>query len=128
MIENPIPWANGARCAVAFTFEMDAESLLHLNLRETAPTRVALSSMLRHGPEIAVPRILALFARCGLKQTFFVPGWCIETYPDMVEQILRGGHEIGHHGYLHVTAEGRWTPRSDRIPYYVKPLFENFGV
>lgn len=101
MIENPIPWPNGARCAVAFTFDMDAESLLHLNFRETAPTRVALSSMLRYGPEIAVPRILALFARHGLKQTFFVPGWCIETYPKTVEQILRQGHEIGHHGYLH---------------------------
>lgn len=101
MIENPIPWPNGARCAVAFTFDMDAESLLHLNFRDTAPTRVALSSMLRYGPEIAVPRILALFARHSLKQTFFVPGWCLETYPRTIEQILRNGHEIGHHGYLH---------------------------
>ncbi len=101
MIENPIPWPNGARCAVAFTFDMDAESLLHVNYRDTAPTRVALASMLRYGPEIAVPRILALFARYNLKQTFFVPGWCVETYPRTIERILEGGHEIGHHGYLH---------------------------
>jgi peptidoglycan-N-acetylglucosamine deacetylase len=101
MIENPIPWPNGARCAVAFTFDMDAESLLHVNYRDTAPTRVALSSMLRYGPEIAVPRILALFARHNLKQTFFVPGWCVETYPKTIERILKAGHEIGHHGYLH---------------------------
>src|SRR5919106_422461 len=25
MIENPIPWPGGARCAVAFTFDMDEE-------------------------------------------------------------------------------------------------------
>ena len=101
MIENPIPWPDGARCAVAFTFDMDAESLLHVNYRDSAPTRVALSSMLRYGPEIAVPRILALFKRHNLKQTFFIPGWCIETYPQTIERILKDGHEIGHHGYLH---------------------------
>jgi peptidoglycan/xylan/chitin deacetylase (PgdA/CDA1 family) len=101
MIENPIPWPNGMRCAVAFTFDMDAETLLHVNFRESAPDRVALSSMLRYGPEIAVPRILDLFGRHGLTQTFFVPGWCIETYPSTVERILNAGHEIGHHGYLH---------------------------
>ena len=36
MIENPIEWPNGARCAVAFTFDMDAESLLHIYLGDTA--------------------------------------------------------------------------------------------
>jgi peptidoglycan/xylan/chitin deacetylase (PgdA/CDA1 family) len=101
MIENPIPWPNGARCAVAFTFDMDAESLLHVNFRDSAPDRVALSSMLRYGPQIAVPRILDLFRRHGISQTFFVPGWCVETYPDTVERILKAGHEIGHHGYMH---------------------------
>lgn len=101
MIENPIPWPDGMRCAVAFTFDMDAESLLHVHFRELAPDRVALSSMLRYGPEIAVPRLLELFARYGLAQTFFVPGWCVENYPATVERIVKAGHEIGHHGYLH---------------------------
>lgn len=101
MIENPIPWPDGCRCAVAFTFDMDAETLLHVNFRETAPDRVALASMLRYGPQVAVPRILEIFRRRGLKQTFFIPGWCAETYPATVERILADGHEIGHHGYLH---------------------------
>ena len=30
MINNPVPWPNRARCAVAFTFDMDADSNLHL--------------------------------------------------------------------------------------------------
>lgn len=63
MIENPIPWPNGARCAAAITFDMDAESLVHIYLGRTAPNRVALSSMLRYGPEIAIPRIVDAFAR-----------------------------------------------------------------
>ncbi|MYD99854.1 MAG: ribulose phosphate epimerase, partial [Alphaproteobacteria bacterium] len=30
MIRNPIPWPGGARCAVAITFDMDADSLIHI--------------------------------------------------------------------------------------------------
>jgi len=101
MIENPIPWPNGARCAVAFTFDMDAESLLHIYLGETAHNRLAMSSILRYGPEIAVPRIVAGFERFGLRQTFFVPGWCIEQYPRAVGLIIAHGHEVAHHGYMH---------------------------
>jgi len=101
MIQNPIVWPNGARCAVAFTFDMDAESLVHVYFPDTAPNRVAMSSMLRYGPEVAVPRIAQVFERYGLRQTFFVPGWCVETYPRAVGLILDRGHEIAHHGYLH---------------------------
>src|SRR5215468_1713006 len=81
MIKNPIPWPGGARCAVAFTFDMDAESLLHLYFPDTAPNRVAMAAMLRYDAEVAVPRLLELLRRFGLRQTFFVPGWCIEHYP-----------------------------------------------
>jgi peptidoglycan/xylan/chitin deacetylase (PgdA/CDA1 family) len=101
MIENPLPWPNGARCAVAITFDMDAESLLHTNFRDSAPDRVAMSSMLRYDQQVAVPRILALFRKFGLKQTFFIPGWCVETYPRAIEAILADGHEIAHHGWMH---------------------------
>jgi peptidoglycan/xylan/chitin deacetylase (PgdA/CDA1 family) len=101
MIEDPIPWPNGARCAVAFTFDMDGESLLHIYQGETAPNRVALASMLRYGPLVAIPRIVDAFRRLELRQTFFVPGWCIENYPRAVELILEGGHEIAHHSYIH---------------------------
>ena len=101
MIENPIPWPNSAKCAVAFTFDMDAESLLHIYQGDTAPNRIALSSMLRYGPEVAMPRIIAAFKRLGLKQTFFIPGWCVEHYPRAIELVLQNGHEIGHHGYIH---------------------------
>ena len=36
-----------------------------------------------------------------MQQTFFIPAWSMERYPEAVEAILRDGHEIGHHGYLH---------------------------
>ena len=51
--------------------------------------------------EIAVPRILDLFREFAIKQTFFYPAWCMERYPHLVDLILKDGHEIAHHGYLH---------------------------
>jgi len=50
-----------------------------------------------------MPRILALLARYGISATFYVPGITAERYPDLVRRACDAGHEIGHHGYLHVS-------------------------
>lgn len=101
MIANPVPWPGGAKCAVSFTLDMDAESILHLAHRERAHRLVSSASMLRYGPDVAVPRILNTYRHFGIKQTFFVPAWCAERYPYAVEAMIRDGHEVSAHGYLH---------------------------
>lgn len=101
MIANPIEWPNGARCAAAITFDIDADSLIHVARPTDGFDRLAPISMGRYGPTVAVPRILATYRRLGLKQSFFMPAWCMQTYPETVEAILRDGHEIGHHSWLH---------------------------
>ena len=101
LIDNPPRWPNGARCAVCFCFDLDAESLLHLYYPQDAGRRVQTSSTLRYGPRIAVPRIVRIWRHFNIRQTMYVPGWCIETYPAAMEALLADGHEIGHHGYLH---------------------------
>jgi peptidoglycan/xylan/chitin deacetylase (PgdA/CDA1 family) len=101
MIRNPIPWPNGAKCACAITFDMDADSLIHISRPDDAHDRLYPITMGRYGPTVAIPRILDTYDRMGIKQSFFIPAWCMEQYPDAVEMILKGGHEIGHHGYLH---------------------------
>lgn len=101
LINNPPPWPNGARCAVCIAFDFDAESLLHLDFAENPGRQVSLSSALRYGARVAMPRILDIFRHYNIRQTFFVPGWCLETYPDIARRIVAEGHEIGHHGWLH---------------------------
>ncbi len=101
MIENPIPWPNGAKCACAITFDMDADSLIHISRPADSHKRLYPISMGRYGPTVAIPRILATYNRLGLRQSFFVPAWCLEHYPETIEKILADGHEIGHHGFLH---------------------------
>jgi len=138
MIENPVPWPNGAKCAASITFDIDTDSFLHLEYGANVPDMVATTSWLRYD-EVAIPRLLRIYEAFGIKQTFFMPAWCIENYPAMVDAILRGGHEIAHHGYLHenpnrLTAqdEAYWfqrslevirsvtgqTPRGFRAPVY----------
>ena len=101
MIENPVPWPDGKRCAVAFTFDMDADSLIHLEHPETGHRRVSAISMLRYGPEVAVKRILQTYREFDIQQTFYVPAWCIEQYTESVKAMVDGGHEVAHHGYIH---------------------------
>ena len=101
MIANPIPWPNGARCACAITFDMDADSLIQVSRPADGHDRLYPVSMGRYGPTVAIPRILETYRRLELKQSFFIPGWCLENYPDAVEAILADGHEIGHHGWIH---------------------------
>ncbi|MFN4140480.1 polysaccharide deacetylase family protein [Aestuariivirga sp.] len=100
MVDNPVPWPNGARCALAMTFDIDTDSFLHLDHGERVPDMVSTTSWLRYD-EVAVPRILRIFKAFGLHQTFFFPAWCMENYPHLVDAILKDGHEIAHHGYLH---------------------------
>ncbi|HXA93642.1 MAG TPA: polysaccharide deacetylase [Steroidobacteraceae bacterium] len=101
MIGNPVPWPDGAKCAVSFTLDMDAESILHLAHPKEAHRLVSAASMLRYGPDVAVPRILETYRHYGIRQTFFVPAWCAERYPYAVEAMVRDGHEVSAHGYMH---------------------------
>lgn len=50
MIENPVPWPEGARVAVAFTFDVDADSLIHIAHPDDAATRVSTTSICATGP------------------------------------------------------------------------------
>jgi peptidoglycan-N-acetylglucosamine deacetylase len=101
MISQGIAWPNGAKCAACLTFDMDADSLIHVDYPTDGHTKVSAISMLRYGPRVAVPRIVESYRRLAIRQTFFVPAWCIEQYPEAVEAMLEGGHEIAHHSYIH---------------------------
>ena len=46
-------------------------------------------------------RLLAIFEEAGIHATFFVLGWVVERYPDLVRRIVGHGHELASHGYAH---------------------------
>lgn len=51
--------------------------------------------------EKSLTRVLQLFNTYSVKATFFVLGCIAEKYPEIVNMILREGHEIASHGYHH---------------------------
>jgi len=89
---------NQPRSTVCLTFDFDAISIwIGPNRSSNSPSAISRGEF----GAIGVERILKLLDRKGIKATFFTPGHTAETYPDSVKAIVAGGHEIGHHGYLH---------------------------
>ncbi len=54
--------------------------------------------------ETNVQRLLTLFAERDATATFFTLGWIAERYPQLVRDIVAGGHELASHGYGHLRA------------------------
>lgn len=93
-------WPNGAKLAVMMTFDFDAETLW-ISRNQANLKKPGTLSQGVFGAKVGVPSILKVLKEQGIKGTFFIPGWVAEKYVDRVKAIQEGGHEIGHHGYLH---------------------------
>lgn len=102
---HAITWPEGFRAAASFTFDVDAESCTIAH-DPGSTRRMSLMSHQSYGPKVAVPRLLQILKRQQVQATFFVPGFTAECYPDVVKQIVAGGHEVAHHGYLHEPMQG----------------------
>jgi peptidoglycan/xylan/chitin deacetylase (PgdA/CDA1 family) len=87
-----------AKPTVCLTFDFDAMSLWMGTFKVTTPTAMSRGEF---GARVGVPRILDMLERNGINGTFYIPGHTVDTYPDLCKRIHAGGHEIGHHGYLH---------------------------
>jgi peptidoglycan/xylan/chitin deacetylase (PgdA/CDA1 family) len=97
-------WPRGARAAVSFTFDVDAEAGW-LGEGEEYGRRLSILSESRYGVTRGLPRILELLRRYDAPATFFVPGHTADHHPGLVEGLLEAGHEVAHHGYLHLRSD-----------------------
>ena len=94
---RPRLWPEGARCAVALSFDSDHETN---ELRDGGESPGKLSQG-QYGNRQGVPRILELLARNEVPATFFVPAVTALLYPDEQRRIVSEAHEIGIHGWIH---------------------------
>ncbi len=86
------------------TFELDAETIW--TARDPAyAARPVLMSQGAYGWKIGIWRVIDLLRRYALQATFFVPGIVVEQRPQVIEALLRDGHEIAHHGHTHAAVE-----------------------
>jgi peptidoglycan-N-acetylglucosamine deacetylase len=96
-----VRWPDANRVAVSLTFDVDAEAGF-LGDGEQYERRLTTLSEGRFGVTRGLPRILEMLGRHDVRATFFVPGYTAELHPEAVAEILAAGHEVGHHGYLHL--------------------------
>jgi peptidoglycan/xylan/chitin deacetylase (PgdA/CDA1 family) len=93
-------WPDGARCAVAFSFDFDAEEVWIADDPADAQ-HSGMASQGSYGARVGVGLVLEVLARRRVTATFFVPGRVAERHAERVQAIVAAGHELGHHGYTH---------------------------
>jgi peptidoglycan/xylan/chitin deacetylase (PgdA/CDA1 family) len=94
---RPKTWKDGARCAVALSFDADHET----NELRDGGKSIGRLSWGQYGNRVAVPRILDLLARHGVPATFYVPAVAALIHADEQRRVVAEGHEIGIHGWIH---------------------------
>jgi peptidoglycan/xylan/chitin deacetylase (PgdA/CDA1 family) len=94
---KPKSWKNGARCAVALSFDSDHDT----NELRDGGESIGKLSQGQYGNRQGVPRILEVLERHGVKASFFVPAVTALLYPDEQRRVAAAGHEIAIHGWIH---------------------------
>ena len=77
---------------VCITNDVEATTITGVAYDDEVAKRVATE---------ALPTVLALYKKYGVKATFFCQGSMIAQHPEIVEMIEREGHEVACHGWVH---------------------------
>jgi len=95
---RPPSWPNGARVAVALSFDVDNMSS-SLARGELAPVAITRGE---YGAVDGLPRVLRLLDKYQVPASFFIPAVSDLLHPQMIRDILvNGRHEIAVHGWVH---------------------------
>lgn len=93
----PSRWKDGARCAVALSFDSDHETN---ELREGGKS-IGRMAWGQYGNRVGVPRLLDMLKRYDVKASFYVPAVAALLHPEEQRRVVAEGHEIGIHGWIH---------------------------
>lgn len=85
------------RHIVCLTFDFDTQSGF-IARGMTTPTPLSRGEF----GAIASLRILDFLKSRGIKTTWFIPGFTIESWPRECNAVVEDGHEVAHHSWAHV--------------------------
>lgn len=94
---RPSTWKDGARCAIALSFDSDHET----NELRDGGKSIGRMSWGQFGNRVGVPRILDLLERHAVPASFYVPAVAALLHPDEQRRVIAEGHEIGIHSWIH---------------------------
>ena len=111
---SPIKWPDGARIAITpcVAFETWPEDLGAAGtqqqenrraLPKNAVTKKSIATITdrEFGERVGVFRMMDVFRQEGIQTTFFPTGITIQNYPDVIEDAVAQGHEIGTETWIH---------------------------
>jgi peptidoglycan/xylan/chitin deacetylase (PgdA/CDA1 family) len=93
----PKSWPDGARVAVGLSFDFDNETITLRDGRDS----VSQLSQGEYGARAGLPRLLRLLDKHKLKASFFVPAVSALLHESGMQAIVKAGHEVGLHGWIH---------------------------
>jgi len=79
---------------------VDVEDYFHVSAFENTINKSDWNNMPLRVEENTY-RLLELFAKHGVKSTFFTLGWVAERCPNLIKAIVDQGHELASHGFAH---------------------------
>jgi peptidoglycan/xylan/chitin deacetylase (PgdA/CDA1 family) len=94
---RPTAWPNGAKFAVALSFDSDHETF---ELRNGGNSYGRLSQG-QYGSRVGSPRILRILAKHNVPATFYMPAVAAMLTPDEPRAVVDSGSEIGIHSWIH---------------------------
>src|SRR5580704_13342084 len=95
---RPKKWPNGARVAVALSFDIDGSTT---PLSRGTPGSEPMTTG-QYSAFDGMPRILRLLDHQNVPASFFIPAVSAALNPEIIPAIQsKGRHEIGMHGWIH---------------------------
>jgi len=85
------------RHIVCLTFDFDTQSGF-IARGMTTPTPLSRGEF----GALASRRILGLLKSHGIRTTWFIPGFTIESWPKECAAVVADGHEVAHHSWAHI--------------------------
>jgi hypothetical protein len=94
---RPKAWKDGARCAVALSFDSDHET----NELRDGGKSIGRMAWGQSGNRVGVPRIRKLPGKARRQGDVLRPAVTALLYPEEQRALVAEGHEIGIHGWIH---------------------------
>jgi peptidoglycan/xylan/chitin deacetylase (PgdA/CDA1 family) len=83
---------------VCLSFDFDGLAIWLSTFKQVTPTPLSRGE---YGARVGLDRVLSVLKSHEVHTTFFVPAHTAASFPDAVDRIQGGGHEVACHGYLH---------------------------